>query len=163
MNRPIGTTSWRTAASTRTTNENGNNAWNAGWTLGSAVNTGNGDALGYAGTSNVSAMRHFASAPPARSRARSISWYRTSITGIDASSTMGTELATIPADPNGIIHSAAAARNNPIRPGRAWKPSSSKSGRPKKTAKNRTAPEPASDHAGHGADSTQSSMARTTR
>src|SRR5213593_2049456 len=96
MNRPRGTTSWRTAASTRTTNENGNNVWKAGWTLGSAVNTGNGDVLGYVGTSNVSAMRHFASAPPARSRARSISWYRTSITGIDASSTMGTELASMP-------------------------------------------------------------------
>src|SRR5881296_682221 len=102
------------AASTRTTNENGNDAWNAGWTLGSAVNIGNGDALGYVGTSKVSAMRHFASAPPARRRARSISWYRMSITGIDASSTMGTVLATVPANASGAIHSAAAAKNNPI-------------------------------------------------
>src|SRR5712691_12850196 len=106
MNRPRGTTNWRTAASTRTTNENGNNAWNAGWTLGSVANSGNGDAWGWVGTSNVSAMRHFASAPPARSRARSISWYRTSIRGIDASSTMGTELATTPANPSGAIHIA---------------------------------------------------------
>src|SRR5207247_1042467 len=81
----------------------------------------------------VSAMRPFASAPPVRSRAWSMTSYRTTITGIDASSTMGMELETIPANPSGVIHIAAAARNNPIRPGRRWKPSSSKSGRPKKT------------------------------
>src|SRR3989442_12894560 len=84
------------------------------------------------------------------------------MTGVDAIAGVDPVAGTAPVTASGAIHITPATRNSAIRTGRAWNPSSSVSGRPKKTAYKRRAAEPANDHADHGADPTTSCEARTT-